>query len=352
MPPLLRRFLFVVGIFSFFLRLGIIIEALCQDDDIVSLVTPVYNKEHNQELGLVKYFYHSSRANCRRILLLGVGTSMTVENGYNRIATATVRRNPSLIVMILDHHVHSIVKTSATRYAALSNQISLDFPLLLPDICGEEYTTSSSSDDDKHRQVEFLIGGHSSSGEAAMLAALQEMFQFQPIGFVGLDPFEISNRTMGYNFNSFVGDHAYLTMPALSFGFLATTCWVKVEKAALAQYQRSNHSSRVLYLIDNQRNGMTHCVFTDSGCGTWPLILCGGGDHDNPFQESVYEAFAESIQKFLHSISSGLFVKKDFELSTSIGTNVKLCVTNDECSGADFHPIPSTRGKESVVSSS
>ena len=338
MPPLLRRFLFVVGIFSF-LRLGIIIQALCQDDDIVSLVTPVYDKEHNQELGLIKYFYHSSRANCRQILLLGVGTSMTVENGYNRIAIATVRRNPSLIVMMLDHHVHSIVKTSATQYAVLSNQISLQLPLLLPDICGEEYTNN------KHQQVEFLIGGHSSSGEAAMLAALQELFQFQPIGFVGLDPFEISNQTIGYN------DHAYLTMPALSFGFLATTCWVKVEQAALAQYQRSNHSSRLLYLIDNQHNGMTHCVFTDSGCGTWPLI-CGGGDHDNPFQESVYEAFAESIQKFLHSISSGLFVKKDFELSTSIGTNVKLCVTNDECSGSDFHPIPSTSKRQGVVRSS
>jgi hypothetical protein len=316
---IIRRRIPVLWIF--FLLFSMVISICsCQGEQIVSATAPIYGSNHQRELGLVKYFYKeesSGSVACQRILLVGVGTSMTVE-GYNQIASAVVRQNPSLITMIMDHHVHNLVKTSPTRYAELSNAILEQLPTLIPNACGRKDDDASSEGVASF----IIIAGHSSSGEAAMIAHYQGLLQFHPMGFMGLDPFEISNHTMGSDMR--------LSIPSLSWGFRVTTCFVNVQNAALSAYQKSKQTSRVIYLIDNTENEMTHCVFTDHGCGTWPVI-CGGGYGDD--DELFYDAFAESVNKFLHAIASHSFQKGDFQLSTKLDFEIKVCVGKEECAG-------------------
>jgi len=276
--------------------------------------------------------YH--RNQCPDVLVIGVGTAMSASD-YDKLAQHIV--STSLMVIILDHNPGHMVKTSATKYVNAMVGIRNQLHVIIPH-CGfdnKESGSINSSNDDRVDTAtatasKFLIGGHSASGLAALKAAQEGMFNetsFVPSGFVGLDPYEISKRTMDMN-------SPLHQFPTLNWGFTDTTCLVQVQKAALGAYHLSSSSSsssgnggRILYSIDNSQNTMMHCVFTDSGCGVAAFTVC-------PTEERydwVYEGVAESVHKFLSALKSERpFHKEHFELPETISGSVFLYADNDE----------------------
>jgi len=291
--------------------------------------------------------YH--RNQCPDVLVIGVGTAMSASD-YDKLAQHSV--STSLMVIILDHNPGRVVKTSATKYVNAMVGIRNQLHVIIPH-CGfnntkESGSINSSNDgrvDRRQKMAEqqpatmaataataskFLIGGHSASGQAALEAAQKGMFNetsFVPSGFVGLDPYEISKRTMDMN-------SPLHQFPTLNWGFTDTTCLVQVQKAASGAYHLSSPSSsssgnggRILYSIDNSQNTMMHCVFTDSGCGVAAFTVC-------PTEERydwVFESVAQSVHKFLSALKSETpFQKEHFELPETISGSVFLYADNDE----------------------
>jgi hypothetical protein len=242
---------------------------------------------HRQIIGVVRYHYDAEIASCKHVLLLGVGTFMSVEN-YDKISQA-ISADETIVVVISDHNVDNFEKTSPSKYAALTNEIANQLNSLIP-ICN-------------HDEARILIGGHSASGQAAMQAWQQGMIDkstVNPLGFIGLDPYEISEKTMD---ESIIFD-----LSGLYWGFSRTTCLVTVEKAAQAAYQITEKSARVLYSIHNEKHesGMTHCVFTDHGCGVSPLTCGTRSDFD-----WVYGKVADSIRLYLQSLTNSAPFNRD-----------------------------------------
>lgn len=268
----------------------------------------------NKRLGHIRVHYFNETVDtsdstssrpCSDILMIGAGAAMRVEN-YDNLATSIVSKagSSSLVVVISDANPGGIVKLDSDKYAALANGIRGQLSSGIIPVCTNA------------KDPNFLIGGHSASGQAALGASQKGLFDFHPDGFVGLDPFEISTRTM--NFGS------PLPFPTMSWGFEKTTCGVQLKKAARGAYKLSSpDAGRVLYLIDNEENDMTHCVFTDTGC----FFICSTTEKF----DWVYESVAESIHSFVNAIrSEGIpFTRESFALPSTASGNVNLYVNSD-----------------------
>ena len=268
----------------------------------------------NKHLGRIRVHYlnetvdasdsPSSRP-CSDILMIGVGAAMKVEN-YDNLATSIVTKagSSSLVFIISDANPGGIIKLDADKYAALANGLRGQLSSGIIPVC-------TNAKDPK-----FLIGGHSASGQATLGAVQKGLLDFVPDGFVGLDPFEISTRTM--NFDS------PLPFPTMNWGFEKTTCGVQLDKATRGAYKLSSPDpGRVLYLIDNEDNDMTHCVFTDKGC----FFICPTSQKF----DWVYESVAESVNSFLNAIHSegSPFSRGSFALPSTVSGNVNLYVNID-----------------------
>lgn len=268
----------------------------------------------NKNLGRIRVHYlnetvdtsdSSSSRSCSDILMIGVGAAMKVEN-YDNLATSIVTKagSSSLIFIISDANPGGIVKLDADKYATLANGLRGQLSSGIVPMCT------------KTKDPNFIVGGHSASGQATLEAVQKGLLDFVPDGFVGLDPFEISTRTMDL--------HSPLPFPTMNWGFEKTTCGVQLDKAARGAYNLSSpDEGRVLYLIDNEDNDMTHCVFTDKGC----FFICPTNQKFN----WVYESVAESVQSFLNAIhSEGIpFSRESFGLPSTRSGNVNLYVNND-----------------------
>ena len=249
----------------------------------------------------------STSKQCSDILVLGVGTAMKVDD-YDKLAASIVSTTglSSLVVVISDSNPGIPIKLYATEYARLLNGIrdQLDSNLI-PGCTGQTYEN-------------FLIGGHSASGQGALKAAQQELYDVVPDGFVGLDPYDMTTLNVT----------SPLQFPTLNWGFTHNTaCLVPLNKAARGAYRAtSSDSGRVLYLIDNEHNGISHCVFTDGGCIP---VVCP--TIENP--AGLYSQLGESIHSFVNALKTEgrPFTKKNFELPSTIpgGANVTLFVNSD-----------------------
>jgi len=282
----------------------------------------------------------SSDNYCTDVVLMGVGTAMSVED-YNKISTVIVERlsqsqSPAtggIVFIVSDHNPGRIVKTSFTQYATLYNEVQHQLHDLIP-VCGNNNTTTTRN---------FYIGGHSASGQAALVAATrQNELNEVPDGFIGWDPYDISDKTILMDEDSNTPNVPF-PFPTLDWGFTKTTCFVPIEKAAAGAYRFSSSSSssssssqtttnnnndtttttddsrgnyttngggRVLYQIDNDDgtignvvNGklMGHCVFTDTGCGVGPVTVCPT-ETNQTIRSFLYKSIADSIHIFLSSI--------------------------------------------------
>ena len=270
-----------------------------------------------KHIGRIRYHYvddecvgdvmENTAKPCSDMLLMGVGAAMSVDN-YDTIARTIVSKTgSSLIVIIADSNPGNIVKFSASKYASLANFVHMQHHGLIPG-CKSNKTAN------------LLIGGHSASGQAALEAAQKGLYDFVPSGFVGLDPYDTSKI-----------DANLLQFPTLDWGFEHTTCHVQVDKAAKGAYKLSSAEiGRVLYSIDNKHTGddkddMTHCIFTDDGCKVGGFDVCPTTGN----YEWVYESVAESIQLFVDALGSN-FTKEMFELPSTVSGQVSLFVNNDD----------------------
>ena len=290
----LLPFLFLMAIST---RSGAIDTA----ENVISATEIVEEMTTKKELGSIKYHYDSVIASCSTVLILGVGTFMSI-NDYDMVSRATASGQP-IVVIISDHNVHSLIKTSPTKYALLVNAIQRYLPDLIP-IC-------------KNQDARILVGGHSASGEAAVKALQENLLGFEPVGFVGLDPYEISAKTVDMT--------KTLTMPAMFWGLSETTCKVERIKAAKAAYKLAMAKARILYVLDNDQSGITHCVFSDTGCGEWPLVC----ENEEVF-DWVHETVAKSIHMFIVAITDGNYTKRQFELPKDTPRDVILYANEDE----------------------
>lgn len=275
-----------------------------------------------ERIGKIRYHYfddstgsivNTASRPCSDILMIGVGTAMKVQD-YDNLAESIVTKaeTPSLVVVISDSNPGDInfIKKNSTKYANLAKGIRDQLNSGIIPVCTGQQDN-----------LNFLIGGHSASGQAALGAVQKGLYDFVPDGFVGLDPYEIDKRTM--NFGS------PLQLPTLSWGFDRTTCLVQVQKAARGAYKLSSPDvGRVLYLIDNEHNSMTHCSFTDSGCGVGFVEVCP----TNHKFEWVYESVAESINLFVNALKTdgASISKENFELPSTVSGNASLFVNSDD----------------------
>jgi hypothetical protein len=280
---------------------------------IVSETKSVYRHHESesappQMLGRIRFHYDETVSSCHFALLLGVGTFMDVGD-YDNLSKALVN-NQNLVVVIMDHNVHNLDKRSSTKFASLANEITFQINTLIPP-CTQI-------------QPKLMIGGHSAGGQAAMQAWEQGLLSMLPsdvIGFIGLDPYEISDATMANNI--------MMNLSGLYWGFSTTTCLVSVQKAAKAAYERTMINGRVLYVIHNEKSDsqMTHCIFTDKGCGFYPL---GCGTTRNTTFNLIYTMVAESVQLFLQALNhSRPFSRDTFTLPEYSDEKVDVFVNSD-----------------------
>lgn len=292
-----------------------------------------------KRIGRIRYHYFNDSSDsyvntasgpCSAILMIGVGTAMSVE-AYDNLAKNIVTKSgtSSLVVVISDPNPGmNPIEFNSAKYAKLSNGIREQLNSSIIPVC-----TGQQQDD-----LRFLIGGHSASGQAVLGAVQKGLFDFVPDGFIGLDPFAIDERTMDFS--------SPLQLPTLSWGFNHTTCAVQVEEAARGAYKLSSPNvGRVLYLIDNEDNGMTHCVFTDNGC----TAIC---PTDAKF-DWVYESVAESINFFVNVLQTdGASISEEtFELPSTVSGHVSLFVNSDAVNVEGLSDVDDGGGSKSISSS-
>lgn len=243
---------------------------------------------------------------CNNIVLLGVGTAMTISD-YSGISTQIVT-GQDIVTIVTDHSPGWILKNSEANYIKLINAIVTKLQTVVP-ICQQGTVVPK-----------IIIGGHSATGGVAWNSLSK--LSFLPDGFLGLDP---------YQGNPIRGTRpvvAKIDVPTLNIGFTETTCRVDVTFGAKAYYQQTpgkNH--RVLYVIRNpqstgDKQRITHCIFTDAGC-----LSCPAEQGVTWVRSSV---FGPSIQAFVRSLTTGVYNKHDYTLPGTIP--VDLYVNLDEVS--------------------
>jgi hypothetical protein len=281
---------------------------------VFSLVDPCQGQVESKDLsitgGNLRYFFDKAigAAACQNVILLGVGTGMSV-NDYNLVSTDIVTGH-NILTIVVDFAPGQPFKNSEKDYIKLINAVEANLRTLVP-ICNDTADTKRK----------IVVGGHSASGGVAWKCL--NRLNFRPDGYVGLDPYKLDPKGAKQG-----------EIPSLSFGFTKSTCLVQGDKAAKASYNTSRNDRRVLYLIDNNekisgKDIAVHCSFADKGCSG---AVCPARDGD----PSVRALVGFSIQAFMQSLSKKTYIKQDYErpkLATgqqSTPVMYKLYVNQDE----------------------
>ena len=258
---------------------------------LVVASTVVSNTTQIKE-GIFRYHYDSNVSRCSVVTLIGVGTTMKVED-YDLLAIEIAKAKPGVIAGIIDHAPGNPIKISAKKFSKLADALTSRIHELVP-ICKDRDTSSGSNH--HNQQPKFVVGGHSASGGAAMRSLLS--LNVSPLGFIGLSPFRIT------------GDMVHINIPSLFWGFSKATCGVDVEYAADQAYDLSSpENGRVLYQLHNPSGKPSHCIFGDNGC----LPICPSSNSEE--YEWIRPAVGDSVGRFLHAIEMKTFTEAAFKLS-------------------------------------
>ena len=217
------------------------------------------------------------------IMLLGVGAAMSVDD-YNLISAEIITSNPTFAVALLDPNPGFFVKSDFARFARCAETAMKKLPALLPSA---------------FHDAPIIVGGHSNGGEGAIGAL--SLLSFQPVGLIGLDPYQVKSPTN-------------ITVPAMLWGFTKQTCLVPVSGAAQAAYLIGDASHRVLYQIQNTANSLTHCSFTDNGCPSSILSPFSFTCPTSGNVDAVRKVVGQSVQKFVKAIVEGTFERSHLTL--------------------------------------
>ena len=245
---------------------------------VPSAVLPIISNKQ----GEYQYYFDNSIQTFGIVFIVAVGTGMSVTD-YTTISTDVAATNPVVFIM-MDPAPGNPVKLDGPKFANNANELASNLSTYLPNVNLAANTS-------------IVIGGHSAGGEAA-IKSFDGLLTFQPVGFLGLDPFSVDTKTMT------------IPSPAVLWGFSNTTCAVTVNQAAKAAYNISPQSARVFYQILNPQNllkkssNITHCIFTDDGCAGPVCPAQTGGFW-------VRQAVANSLVPFIGSLVSGEFLPQD-----------------------------------------
>ena len=210
-----------------------------------------------------RYYYNnngSSTTTNTIVVLLLVGTAMSASD-YANLGQQTVAQNKArgggVIFCVVDHNPGSWYNPGGA--VKLSGQKAAQALDDLVQHLSERLTLASLSS-----SPSIFIGGHSAGGSAVIDAMMHSLLNFPPQGYIGVDPYGTQPFKPASNISK-----KHIDIPTLAFGFTATTCAVQVNEAGKAAYQVSPHTDRALVQIQNPKNGhqITHCIFTDHGCG-------------------------------------------------------------------------------------
>lgn len=241
-------------------------------------------------------YYHDEdiSSNCDTVFLMGVGTAMATTD-YS-IMSEEISKGQPVVTVITDHAPNFFVKLSSGGFAKLYNALTKDLGKLIP-VC-------------EGKSPKILVGAHSASGQASIEAMQKGKLDVTPDGYIGLDPFKISERKMK------------IDVPLLAFGFEKTTCKVTVNQAAKPAYKIAGKDHRVFYRIKNKTQKIQHCAFTNKGCS----IICGA----KPDGDWVRGVVAQSVHAFVKAIKSGNFSKGQFNIPVTGDAAYELFVGGDE----------------------
>lgn len=248
--------------------------------------------------GDVRVHYNPSAtpASCDAILL-GVGTAMS-RDSYDKLSAQLIKYG--YVVAILDHQPGNLTKTDAGKYAKVANAIKQN---LVGWMQGKTQCTHVNN---------WVMGGHSAGGQAAHNAVVNNGYLADAM--FNIDPYDISGSGL-------------VSMPTLNWGFTTTTCFVEVNKAAKAAYQKST-GERVFVKVGKKYSwgpcgyspAYFHCSFCDSHC---PACTNCTNTPDHFFVD-----VGRSVNKFMKALSSGNWSKS--ALSFSSTTPLTLYVGNDQ----------------------
>jgi hypothetical protein len=254
--------------------------------------------------GQLQYHYdNSSDAPCQTVVIINVGTFMSVTD-YKKLGSALAIKGSEegVVAIIMDSNPGVITKQSGPKFTKLGNAIYQQIGDLVP-ACKDASAP------------QFVIGGHSGGGEGAVRAMVDGMLTFDVAGYVGLAPYKISESKYD------------IQVPALLWGLSTMSCGVNPEDAAIAAYNIAPLTNRVFYQVQtfnwNKLLGGPHCSFTDKGCGVPGIRLCSG----DPEYDYMPDAVGQSLAKFVNAIALQNFSKAGFELDLD---GIDLFVNQDE----------------------
>jgi len=246
--------------------------------------------------GQVRVHYPSNSPTSCDAILLGVGTAMEA-GSYDKLSNELI--GYGYIVAIMDHAPGNLVKTDATKYANLANDIKTN-------LLGWISNTNCNS------ISHWVMGGHSAGGQAAQ-NAVSSMSTIADAVF-SIDPYDISNA-------------GSVNVPAMFWGFDVTTCFVDKNKAAKAAYYKST-GQRAFYKVKRKYSwgpcGYSpkyfHCSFCDSHC---PACTNCKQTPDHFFVD-----VGNSVNKFIDAAFYGNWSKSALTISPT--TPLTLYVDTDQ----------------------
>jgi len=227
---------------------------------------------------------------CDTVMLMGVGTAMSA-NKYDKLSTEIVTGR-SIVFIMMDFNPYNMVKLSAKKYARLANAVAKQITTLVP-ACIRPPAHG------------YIIGGHSAAGQAAIEALPSLLETVKPIAFFGLDPFNAKKASRRHN----------ITIPAIYWGFAKTTCFVTAKNAAMFAYEHTSSHERVFFQVANTHTKITHCIFTDNGCGG---CVCPSEKED----AWVRTAVGKTVSSFISAVITGEFSDQEFLLEDYVDVNV------------------------------
>ncbi|MES2820232.1 MAG: hypothetical protein V4812_14740 [Pseudomonadota bacterium] len=224
----------------------------------------------------------SMPAQCTAVLL-AVGTAMS-NRDYDTLASHIAAYG--YVIVVLDHQPGSLTKTNATKLRNLVLAVKSSLPSWVSPGCGSGFDR-------------WLLGGHSAGGQAAHSAMLTDSSLASAV--FSVDPYNLSGL-------------GTISKPGLYWGFNSTTCFVDVNAAGKAAYNRTPSATRVFHRVDTSKGWQwcgyvphySHCSFTNGGCPGCSSCVSA--------PQSFYNDVAQSVNRFVNALASGNWAKSNLTL--------------------------------------
>ena len=302
-PLVIQPFLMIL-LLAFFFLIAVSPCSVASDDEVQFV--PSKNNKANWRY----YYSHAAITSnqipsatsscCGTVIVSGVGTAMAVSD-YHRLAQKVVSTNRAdvdytgndgVVFVVLDAASYNPDKSVAQEFADAVISIQNEINQKLPQCC-----------DGADLPQRWILGGHSSSGQAAAVAIYEGLVSGNVVdGFLGLAPFLKT-----------IPSHTVIPVPSLSWGFTVESCMVSPSLAALRSYDISSSTSRILFQVETDNKDIVftggHCTFTDKGC----KHMCIGDLSTTDMTDMMHIWVAESIQVFIESIKSNSYTKSSYE---------------------------------------